>query len=271
MVDLVRVGSETAKGGFANEIIVARKFNYWETDKEAQKWLRIMGYKLKSIRSVEATVLHGYKTDVQIGVIIKLKRGISVQNLSVKKSNKDADYNQVDKRWIRNYKELWDIPDKIVELLKIFTGEISPKELLKQEIITKEKYNSLRDKYKRRLFLDEFNEEDRNLFIKFFNDNKILIVADVIKGRDEFAADWMLVTSYNKQENETTWILADINKAISIFGHGDVRMSPQGSLYIGKITLQRKGGDGGRETSKMLQFKIRPSHLFSNQFSLSEF
>ncbi|MFC1932067.1 hypothetical protein ACFLXU_00335 [Chloroflexota bacterium] len=26
--------------------------------------------------------------------------------------------------------------------------------------------------------------------------------------------------------------------------------------------MQRKGGDGGRETSKMLQFKINPVELF---------
>lgn len=262
MPDLVRIGSETARGGFANEKAVARKFNYWETDKEAQKWLTIMGYKLKSIRSVEATVLHGYKTDVQIGVIIKLKRGTSIQNLTIKKSNKNADYNQIDKRWIRNYKDLWNIPENVIELLKIFTGEISPSQLLREGRITRDKYTSLRDKYKRRFFLDEFSEKDRTTLIDFFKDNKILIITDVIKGRDEFAADWMLVTSYNTKNNETTWILADINKAISVFGNGDVRMSPQGSLYIGRITMQRKGGDGGRETSKMLQFKIRPYDLF---------
>ncbi|MCR2123219.1 type II restriction endonuclease, partial [Campylobacter upsaliensis] len=36
---------------------------------------------------------------------------------------------------------------------------------------------------------------------------------------------------------------------------------PQGSLKIGKVTMQRKGGDGGRESAKMLQFKIDPCKL----------
>jgi hypothetical protein len=27
--------------------------------------------------------------------------------------------------------------------------------------------------------------------------------------------------------------------------------------------MQRKGGDGGRDTAKMLQFKINPSELFN--------
>src|SRR3989338_2422908 len=47
MVDLVRIGSETAKGGFANEKIISEKFENWRKDKEAQKWLKTMGYELK--------------------------------------------------------------------------------------------------------------------------------------------------------------------------------------------------------------------------------
>ena len=36
------------------------------------------------------------------------------------------------------------------------------------------------------------------------------------------------------------------------------------SLKIGKIGMQRKGGDGGRDTAKMLQFKVNPVELFDN-------
>jgi len=62
MADLVRIGSETAKGGFANEKAVAKKFDKWKRDKEAQKWLKIMGYNLKKIKKVKAEALHGHKT-----------------------------------------------------------------------------------------------------------------------------------------------------------------------------------------------------------------
>lgn len=44
---------------------------------------------------------------------------------------------------------------------------------------------------------------------------------------------------------------------INFYG-GEVVFSLQGSLKIGKVTMQRKGGDGGRESAKMLQFKINP-------------
>jgi len=258
--DLIRIGSETAKGGFANERAIAEKFNNWEQDKKAKKWLTIMGYTLKEIEKVEAVILHGYKTDVQIKVTITLKDAISVQNLSIKKANNNADYNQVDKRWVRNYVEMWSIPENIVNLLEIFCGKISPKQLLEEGKITKQKYESLRDK--RRFFMDEFENKDKKLLIDFFKKNKLLIITDILKGREQFAADWMLVTKYDRRKDETSWVLADINKAMSIFGEGEVRVSPRGSIFIGRITLQRKGGDGGRETGDMLQFKIRPCDLF---------
>lgn len=221
-----------------------------------------MGYNLKKIKEVEAIKLHGHKTDVQIKVLITLKKAISVQNISIKKANNDADYNQTDKRWVKIYKEMWNISDNITNLLMIFCGEISPQHLLKKNKITKQKYNSLRDK--RRFFLDEFNNDRREELLDFFRKNKVLIVTDIIKGNDKFAADWMLVTKYNKSKDETTWILRDINYAMNTFSQGEIKISPQGSLYIGKITMQRKGGDAGRKTANMLQFKIKPCDLFKN-------
>ena len=40
-------------------------------------------------------------------------------------------------------------------------------------------------------------------------------------------------------------------------------MTPRGSLKIGRITVQRKGGDNGRKTANMLQFKIDPTEIFN--------
>ena len=50
--------------------------------------------------------------------------------------------------------------------------------------------------------------------------------------------------------------------AIKYFGSGDVRITKKGNLKIGRITMQRKGGDNGRSTANMLQFKINPVDLF---------
>lgn len=63
--------------------------------------------------------------------------------------------------------------------LKLFTGEIKPS--LHPELI---KVNSLRDK--RRVFLDELSGRLREKIVKFFSDNKILVVSDILKGRGDY-------------------------------------------------------------------------------------
>jgi len=268
------IGSTTAKGGFANEKAICSKFNNWRTDNEAQIWLKIMGYNPKEIDSVEAIqipmrmkkedvenlgikekfeeLMKFKKTDAQIRIVITIGKIIKVENLSLKKANSDADYNQVDKRWVDTYKEIWKFDEEVAFGLKLFTGEIKPSSY--SEII---KGKTLRDK--RRIFLDELSEELREKIIRFFKDNKILVVSDILKGRGGLSANWMLVTRYNKNNNTTTWILKDINTVMNFFGFGDVKISPRGSLYIGRITMQRKGGT---PDPTKLQFKIKPCELF---------
>lgn len=245
--NLRKLGSATAKGGFKNEDSVVNKFNDWKKDSDAKAWLKIMGYDLKEIEKVEAVRLHGYKTDVQAKVTVFLKNAISAENLSVKLVSNPRGYNQVDKRWIDKYVKLWNIPKDVVRLLKLFTGETKP---------TK---TGLQDP--RRMNLHEMNESESQKIIKFFKKNKILIVTDILKGRGRFSAGWMLVAR-KKTTDKKRWVLKSINHVLNYFGGGEVVISPRGSLKIGKITMQRKGGDAGRKTANMLQFKINPAELF---------
>jgi len=243
------LGSETAKGGFRNEDDVIDRFNNWKTDKVAQEWLVTMGYVIKEIEYVKAVKIGGnYKTDVQVQVTIKLKEAIDCENLSVKLVSNPAGFNQIDKREIQKYVEMWKIPKDVEDLLKLFTGKTGPS-----------KKEGLKDS--RRTLLTEMPQEDQNKVINFFKKNKILIVSDVLKGRDKFAADWMLVI-LKKTKDSYGWALKDINTVMNIFGQGEIRITKQGSLKIGQIGMQRKGGDAGRESSKMLQFKINPCLLF---------
>jgi len=63
----------------------------------------------------------------------------------------------------------------------------------------------------------------RQKIIRFFKDNKILVVSDILKGRGGLSANWMLVTRYNKTDDTTIWILKDINSAMNFFGYDNVR------------------------------------------------
>jgi len=112
------------------------------------------------------------------------------------------------------------------------------------------------------MLLTEMDKSDQEKILNFFKKNKILIVSDLLKGRGEFSADWILVIL--KTNGESKWVLKSINEAMNVFGSGNVRITNQGSLKIGKIGMQRKGGDNGRDTAKMLQFKINPVELFND-------
>jgi len=239
-------GSQTAKDGFKNEKDIVKKFNNWKKDKTAQEWLKIMGYDIKEIEFVEAVVISGYKTDVQVQVRIKLKKAIDVENLQVKLVSNIRGFNQIDKRKVDKYVEMWNIPDNVAKILKKYTGELKPT------------IKNPRDS--RRTFMDEFSKKLQRILVDWLEQNKSLIINDIIKGRGKFAAEWMLVAQ--KIDNKARWTLKPINFIINYFGNGPVIITPRGSVKIGKITMQRKGGDRGRETSKMLQFKINPAELF---------
>jgi hypothetical protein len=239
-------GSQTAKDGFQNEKDIVTKFNNWEKDKDAQSWLGIMEYDLAEIEYVKAVVLSGYKTDVQVQITIKLKEAIDVENLQVKLVSNLKGFNQIDKRWVDKYVEMWSIPSDVIKLLKKYTGELNP------TIKT--------PKDPRRTFVNEFSKKNQTVLLDWLKKNKTLIVNDIIKGRGKFSVEWMLVAQ--KIEKDARWILTPINVVLNHFGNGEILITKQGNIKIGNITMQRKGGDGGRKTAQMLQFKINPAELF---------
>lgn len=270
------LGSKTAKGGFSNEKAICKKFNAWKKDIEAQEWLKIMGYdinKLESVKAIQVPIrvkktdlkkfdineqeyeqfVRFKKADAQIRIIIKIKNILKIENISLKKANSDADYNQIDKRTVDDYRYMWNFDDEIAFWLKLFTGELYPEKYSRETGI-----KNFRDK--RRLFLDEMPKMIQEKIIRFFERNRIIIISDIIKGKGGLSANWMLVTRFNKKEKTTTWALGDINVVMNFFGGGEVCISPKGSLYIGKITMQRKGGT---PDPTKLQFKIKPCQLFN--------
>jgi len=247
----VEIGSQTAKAGFANEHSVVESFNNWQTDNLAQAWLKAMNYNITEIEYVKATKIKGsFKADVQVqvSVEIKLKKLLDIQNLQVKLVSNPNGFNQIDKRKVDKYKELWNIPPEIIQLLKYFTGEIAPF------------IENPRDT--RRMFADEFTQEQQVMLVDFIRQNQALIISDILKGRGQFAAEWVLVILKIKVE-AIRWILKPMNICLNLFGNGEVEITKKGSIKIGNITIQRKGGDGGRESAKMLQFKINPCLLFT--------
>lgn len=206
-----------------------------------------MGYELDKIESVYAEKINGsFKADlqVQIKITIRFKTLIEAQNISVKLVSNPQGFNQIDKRWVVKYKELWNFDDEIERILKLYTGELPP-------------YKDTRDK--RRMFLDEMSKDEQERLMQWFRKNQILILNDILKGRGKFAAEWFLVIQ--RLENQLKYKILAINEAINLFS-GEVIINNKGNLKLGKIGIQRKGGDNGRKSAMMLQFKLNPCEVF---------
>ena len=267
------IGSMTARGGFLNEKNICKKFLDWEKDAEAQKWLKIMGFDYKKIDSLKAThiptrislktamelgitkekydeTIKFKKADIQIRLEILIENTLYIENLSLKKANRNAAFNQVDKRPVDAYQNMWGFNDNTAKWLKLFTGEYNPEEYMDE--INCEK---LRDN--RRIFFSEMPEYAKNEIINFFSDNKTIVVCDILKGRGGLSADWFLVTE--KDDHIIRWVLKHINFVLNHYSQGDVKITPRGSLKIGRVTMQRKGGTPDPTS---LQFKINPLSLF---------
>jgi hypothetical protein len=270
------IGSMTAKGGFINEADICNKFIDYKNDNEAKTWLSIMGYNPKKIQTIiaiqipvrinlERAISFGVseekydetikfkKADIQVRVEIIIDNILHVENISLKKSNKSAGFNQVDKRPVLTYKQTWKFNDNTSKWLRLFTGDILPK-----EILSKKELKDIKDK--RRLFLYEIPEKELKNIIQFFQNNKTLIISDILRGRGGLSAEWFLVTRKNNDDS-VDWILKDINSVCNFYSQGEVEISPRGSLKIGRVTMQRKGGTPDPTS---LQFKINPLALFED-------
>lgn len=267
------IGSRTAKGGFINEVDICKKFINYKNDMDAQSWLNIMGYNPDKIQKISVSqipprinlenavslgvskekyneTLQFKKADIQVRLEIMIDDLLHVENISLKKANKSAGFNQVDKRPVLTYQKIWGFNDEIAKWLRLFTGDISP-----QEVLTDKQLHELKDQ--RRLFLTEIPEDKRQDIIDFFTANITLIVSDILRGRGGLSADWFLVT--RKNDKTLDWILKDINTVVNFYVQGGVSLSPKGSLKIGRVTMQRKGGTPDPTS---LQFKINPLDLF---------
>lgn len=237
-------GSETAKNGFRNEDEIKAKFEAWSTDSDAKAWLTTMGFKLVEVIGVSVTKPHDEKADIE--VTVQTKAGARTEGISIKLVSSPNGFNQIDKRWVSHYAKMWNIPLVVENALKRFVGEIAP---------------TSPGRAANRVFLDEMDKLDREAVIAFFTTNKQDVVEDLFEGDGTYAARWVMVAF--KATSNTRWTLKPVDDVIRYYSEGPVVVTSGGNLKIGRITMQRKGGDGGRDTAKMLQFKINPALLLT--------
>jgi hypothetical protein len=203
----------------------------------------VLGHRPDEVISVAARKPHGEKADVE--VVVKSTRGEAHAGISIKLVSSPRGFNQIDKRWVAQYARMWKMPPDVATALKYFVGETPPRKP---------------GRTTNRMYLNELDKVAQRSVVDFFTANKAVIVADLFAGDGAHSAGWMMVALRNGES--TRWTLRRIDDVIRFFSAGSVSITRNGNLKIGRITMQRKGGDAGRETATMLQFKINPVELF---------
>ena len=237
-------GAKTARGGFRNEDEVRDRFRQWKTDRVAQRWLAAMGYSLSEIRSVHATKPHGHKADVE--VIIDRSTERTVEGISIKLVSGSNGFNQIDKRWLAAYADMWEMPAEVRQALQLYVGEVRPNDFSRR---------------RERMYLDELTPAARDSVVEFFQHNRERVVSDLFEGAGDHAANWFMVI--HRGGGKPRWTIKPMSEAIRFYAVGPVKLTRAGNLKIGRISMQRKGGDNGRRSAQMLQFKINPALLLS--------
>ncbi len=241
-------GSKTAKGGFKAEKVLAAKFNNWKTDNVAQELLKYMGFNSPS--KVVAIALPPRENKIDVLVEITQNGVVSKEGISVKKYNEKVNFNQLDKRWVKAYNVVFNFPQNVTGGLKKFVGKsgFTPTDL---------KITGVRDN--RRFFLDELSPNIANDIVNFFSTNKAQIVDFLFCGASD-KPSYIVVVKHTS--SNVVYGICNMVDVVKYYSQSPVQQTKRGNLNVGKISMQRKGGDGGRASAQMLQFKINPGEVF---------
>lgn len=235
--------SKGAKGGFQNEHDVIASFNAM-TD-EAIIWLRHMGHEPSTISKVNAyKAPPRVKPDIYVEIISRNGSETVTEKISVKLASNARGFNQIDRgRVLDRYSKLWQsLSSDAATGLRLFTGDLSPLPGAGN---------------KKRMLLPDLPEHLRDAIIDFFESQKVAVITDLLAGREPHKAEWFLAVNRSNHTSN----LRPMTAAIEYYSQGKVGLTPRGSLSIGRITAQRKGGDKGAPSANDLQFKFNPNEM----------
>lgn len=224
--------------------------------------------------------------------------------LSIKSFNPNADYNHVDRAFIEKYD--WEVPEDVYKALKLFVGEVSSenkplshsafleevkkltldkivqeieskitdyreRDNIKSEINKKGISPGLVGKIRRRTFsqMKRENPELVKKVIDFFSNKKEEIIKSVLIDNEPIDKFFFIIAEIKNDETICYYIIT-AKSLIDIYTQGDIRITSEGNLLIGKVEMQRKGGnhwngeDWNDDKANQLQFKIRPSEIIKS-------
>jgi len=235
------LGSETAKSGFEFEKVVENSLLNFRNNSLGKDLLIETGINLENIIDIEKLPKkNNEKSDVR--VLIKFKNKDVTFNISCK-SYGDASFNQIDKRPVNKYAEIFNFPDVVIEALKKFTGEIN-------------------DGVNKRKYFDQLLKEERRHILNYFKKISKEIIELVFIGNGSNKINWVVLRKKETPNEKEKINILPVSFCID-WANGEVRESKLhrghiSTFSVGKIKIQRKGGTPDPNS---LQFKFSPGDL----------
>ncbi len=157
----------------------------------------------------------------------------------------DTAFNQIKRCSIASFKEEFDAPSDVVDILNKYTEG------------------------KKKLLPGNYSPKELNRLLEFLHENQRPLLASAFTGQDKKPkANWLLLHQWkfpNWRRNiarKDRSFLISMQKILALFNEIEVTYTKRGTITFGAgVTLQRKGGDKGKDSANDLQFKLRIKQL----------
>jgi hypothetical protein len=154
-------------------------------------------------------------------------------------------FNQIKRCSLKRFREEFDVPEKVIVIFRKYT------------------------KRKKKLLGENYSEKELAYLLDFLNKNRRNLLASAFTGQDKKPkANWLLLHQRkfpNWRRNigkKASSQLISMQEILKLFDGIEVSYTKRGTITFGAgVTLQRKGGDNGKDSANDLQFKLRTKPL----------
>lgn len=187
----------------------------------------------------------------------KKNEELSTKGISIKTYKPKVSFGQANRGTVETYVKDLGIPKNVAETLLAFTHKTQTGD---------------------RVMLNQNSKSSQTELLEFFTQFQKQIISHILRGKDLSAlkADWLLFHEATDESwkmnvgDKRFWKLYPMEEIIECSLRKKPTINENGNLILGiGLTMQRKGGDGGKNSANDLQFKIDPVEIISELEYLS--
>ncbi len=233
---------DAARNGRKAEVLLA---GYLQSHEESTRWIvdeinecpyELTGAKVRAGMEKPDVVLFDNKSGKDYG-LISLKCCVDFQ----------TGFNQIKRCSLKNFSNEFAAPENIQAILRKYTW----------------------GRMKLRLKGRKYTQDELDALTSFLNANRKALLLSAFTGQAKKSkANWLLLHQWtlpnwekNVAKKERSELIS-MQEIIALFERLDVSYGKYGTITFGAgVTIQRKGGEGKKESSNDLQFKMRTKLL----------